>query len=84
MKDIIHTIENPYEKDFNMEFLTSSNDYPLEDLVIMVMKDTEIIKNITVESYEIDNNYDEIDYRWHDVNINFKRKDPYNINIPNH
>lgn len=84
MKDLIHKIENPYEKDFNLEFLSSANDYSLEELVIMVMKDTEIIKNITVESYEIDNNYDEIDYRWHDVNINFKRKDPYAINIPNH
>ena len=84
MLDLVHKIENPYEKDFNMEFLTSANDYSLEELVIMVMKDTEIIKNITVESYEIDNNYDEIDYRLHDVNINFKRKDPYNINIPNH
>lgn len=84
MLDLIRKIESPYEKDFNLDFLNSANDYSLEELVIMVMKDTEVIKNITVESYEIDNNYDEIDYRWHDVNINFKRKDPYAVNIPNH
>lgn len=84
MLNMLHKIENPYEKDFNMDFLTSANDYSLEDLVIMIMKDTEIIKNITVESYTIDDNYDEIDYRWHDVNINFKRKDPYNIAVPNY
>jgi hypothetical protein len=84
MLGMLHKIENPYEKYFNMDFITSANDSKLEDLVIMAMKDTEIIKNITIESYEIDNNYDEIDYRWHDVNINFKRKDPYNINVPNY
>lgn len=84
MRNMLHQIENPYEKDFNMDFITSANDYALEDLVIMIMKDTEIIKNINIESYEIDNNYDEIDYRWHDVNINFKRKDPYAINVPNY
>ena len=84
MKGMLHTIENPYEKDFNMDFITSANDYSLEDLVIMIMKDTEIINNITIESYEIDDNYDEIDYRWHDVNINFKRKDPYAITVPNY
>lgn len=84
MKGMLHTIENPYEKDFNMDFITSANDYSLTDLVIMIMKDTEIIKNIHIESYEIDDNYDEIDYRWHDVNINFKRKDPYDINVPNY
>ena len=84
MLGMIHKIENPYEKYFNMDFITSANDSKLEDLVIMAMKDTEIIKNITIESYEIDNNYDDIDYRWHDVNINFKRKDPYAINVPNY
>jgi hypothetical protein len=84
MKGMLHTIENPYEKDFNMDFITAANDYSLTDLVIMIMKDTEIIKNIHIESYEIDDNYDEIDYRWHDVNINLKRKDPYDMNVPNY
>jgi hypothetical protein len=84
MLNMLHKIENPYEKHFNMDFITSADDSKLEDLVIMAMKDTEVIKNITIESYEIDNNYDEIDYRWHDVNINFKRKDPYAINVPNY
>lgn len=84
MKGMLHKIENPYEKYFNMDFLTSAEDYQLEDLVVMAMKDTEVINNITIESYEINDNYEDIDYRWHDVNINFKRKDPYAIAVPNY
>lgn len=82
MREFIHLLENPYEKDFNLDFLQSKNDYDIADLVVMCMKDTEIISNITIESYGINENYDEIDINEHKININFKRKNPYDVKVP--
>ena len=82
MKRILKVFENPYEKDFNMDFIKGVNDYDIADLVSMCMHDTEIISNITIEGCDINYNYDEIDINKHKVNINFKRKDPYDVKYP--
>ena len=82
MRELLHLLENPYEKDFNLDFIKSKNDYKISDLVVMCMKDTEIISNITIESYGINENYEDIDINQHKVNINFKRKNPYDVKIP--
>ncbi len=82
MRDTVHLLKNPLEDDYNIDFIKSVNDYKIEDLVVMSMKEVEAISNITIESYGINYNYDEIDINEHKVNINFKRKNPYDVKIP--
>ena len=82
MRDTVHLLKNPLEDDYNIDFIKSVNDYKIEDLVVMSMKEVEAISNITIESYGVNYNYDEIDINEHKVNINFKRKNPYDVKIP--
>ena len=82
MRDTVHILKNPLEDDYNIDFIKSVNDYKIEDLVVMSMKEVEAISNITIESYGINYNYDEIDINEHKININFKRKNPYDVKIP--
>lgn len=82
MRDLIHLFKNPLEDDYNLDFIKSKNDYSLEDLIVMAMKEVEAISNITIESYGCNYNLEEIDINEHKVNINYKRKDPYDVKIP--
>lgn len=82
MREFIHLFKNPLEGDYNLDFIKSKNDYSLEDLIVMAMKEVEAISNITIESYGCNYNLEEIDINEHKVNINYKRKDPYDVKIP--
>ena len=82
MLNYIALYPNKYADEFNNEFLLSKNDTPLEDFVISTMKEFEIIENITILGYKVITNQDEIDINQHSVNINFKKKDLSNIEIP--
>ena len=82
MLNYIALYPNKYEEEFNNEFLLSKNDTPLEDFVISTMREFEVIDNITILGYKVITNQDEIDINQHSVNINFKKKDLDNIEIP--
>lgn len=74
MKDYIHLYTHPATKFYNMDFLTGANDYKIEDLVIICMKELEAISNITIESVDTIYDMDEIDINEHMVNKNYKKK----------
>lgn len=74
MKEYIHMYTHPATEFYNMGFLTSANDYKIEDLVVICMKELEAISNITIESVETIYDMDEIDINEHMVNKNYKKK----------
>ncbi len=74
MLDYIHEIKNPYEDQYNLDLLTGSMDYTMEELVMLTMKEAEAIGNITIEEVTTTYDMDEIDINEHKVNINFKKK----------
>ena len=78
IKDYTNTIES----EFNEELLTSENDVSIEDFVVMTMKELEAIENYKILEYYTIEDQDEVDYNYHTININFKKKDLSNINIP--
>ena len=82
MLNYIALYPNKHEEEFNNEFLLSTNDVPIEDYVISTMREFEAIENISILSYKVITNQDEIDINQHTVNINFKKKDLDNIEIP--
>ena len=81
MKDFIHLFQHPAVEMYNMDFLTNANDYKIEDLVVICMKELEAISNITIESVETVYDMDEIDINEHMVNKNYKKKND-DIEIP--
>lgn len=74
MKDYIHMYNHPATDFYNMDFLTGSMDYSIEDLVVICMKELEAISNITIESVETIYDMDEIDINEHMINKNYKKK----------
>lgn len=60
----------------------STMDAPLEDYIISCMRDFEAIKNIEILGYEIIKDQDDVDINRHMININYKKKDPENIEVP--
>lgn len=78
----IHEYPNPHVGEFNEDFIYARDDIPIEDLVIMVMKDFETIENIEILSVEVITDQDEVDYNYHTVNINYKKKRLDQIEIP--
>ena len=52
----------------------AKDDIPLTDFVTMVMKDFETIENIEILDVTIVADQDEVDYNYHTININFKKK----------
>lgn len=82
MKEYLHILKNPLEEDYNIDFIKSKNDYKIEDLIVMAMMEVEAISNITIEGYGVNYDIDKIDINEHKVNINYKRKDPYDVKIP--
>ncbi len=82
MKEFVHEFQHPLTKEFNDEFLRSANDYTLEELTILCMKEYEFIENITLDSYEHITDMDEIDTNEHRININFKKKNDDLADIP--
>ena len=82
MLNYIALYPNKHADEFNMNFLESTFDDPLDDYVIACMKDFETIKNIEILEYTIINDQDEVDINNHMVNINFKKKNMDSIQIP--
>ena len=79
MKDYIHLYEHPTTLEYNDDFLKSKNDYTLEELTVLCMKEYEAIENITLDYYEHITDMDEINMNEHRININFKKKVPANV-----
>ena len=82
MLHYIHEYPNPAAEEFNQAFLTSADDIPLEDLVVMVMKDFERVENIELLKIETVADQDDVDYNRHIININYKKKHLDQIEIP--
>ena len=82
MLDYIHEYPNPAADEFNDDFIHAREDIPLTDFVTMVMKDFETIENIEILSIDIVTDQDEVDYNYHTININFKKKHLDQIEIP--
>ena len=74
MLNSIHLYPNAEEENFNVSFLTSANDISIEDLVVMNMKEFEVIQNITILGYYLETDPEKIDINEHTININYKRK----------
>lgn len=74
MLHTIHDFANPMLAEINRDFITSANDIPITDLVVMVMKEYEAVSNIEILDYEVILDPDKIDINEHSININYKRK----------
>ena len=81
MKEFVHLYKHPGVDMFNYDFLTGSDDYSIEELVTICMKELEAISNITIESVETIYDMDEIDINEHKVNKNYKKKND-DLDIP--
>ena len=82
MLNYIHEYPNPAADEFNEDFILAKDDIPLTDFVTMVMKDFETIENIEILDVTIVADQDEVDYNYHTININFKKKHLDQIEIP--
>lgn len=82
MIDYIALYPNKHESEMNFEFLNSAHDKPLDDYVIACIKDFESIENIRILDYKIIHDQDDIDINNHMININFKKKNLDNEEIP--
>jgi len=82
MKEFTDELMESLPVGFNEELLTSSNDISIEELVVMTMKELEAISNYKILEYYTIDDQDEIDYNYHTVNINYKKKDLSTIAIP--
>ena len=82
MKEYIHLVENPFAKDYNINFLSGAFDYTIEELVDTIMYELEAdIENITIEDRTLIDELDEVDTNMHKININYKKKD-LNFDVP--
>lgn len=81
MLDFIHLYDDGATADYNESFLRSENDIPIEDLVVMTMKEFEAVENIEILGYTITKDPDDIDINYHSININYKRKNPV-VDVP--
>lgn len=61
-------------KEWNEEFLSSENDLPISEYVVLAMKEFEAIENIEILSYEVIMDPDDVDLNEHSININYKKK----------
>lgn len=82
MLDYISLYPNPHADEFNMDFITNAADLPMEDFIIMAMKELERIENIEILEIKVVKDQDEVDINYHSVNINYKKKDLESIQIP--
>ena len=74
MVEYVHLYEHPGVNNLNMDFLMADQDYDIEDLVVICMKELEAVENITIESVDTVYNMDEIDINEHLINKNYKKK----------
>lgn len=76
MLDYINLMPNPYAENFNTALIDGSFDTPIQEFVISAMREFEIIENIKIEGIQIKDKMcmDEIDYNYHSINVNYKKK----------
>lgn len=74
MLDFIHLYHCPTEDNFNIDFIKGTQDYSIEELVIMAMQEVEAISNIRIEEVTTEYDMSKIDINEHKININFKKK----------
>ena len=82
MLNYISLYPNEYKDSFNDEIILGTQDRPIEDFIIMAMKELEAIENIDIINIETVTEQDKIDINMHSVNINYKRKDMSTIEFP--
>ena len=82
MLDYIALYPNPHEDEFNMSFINNAEDLPMEEFIIMAMKELERIENVEIMSTKVIRDQDDVDINYHMININYKKKDLDNIEIP--
>lgn len=82
MLNYIALYPNQYESQFNDEILLGTQDRPIEDFAIMAMQEFEAIENIKIEDIRIVRNQDEVDINKHMINVNFKKKNLEELEIP--
>lgn len=82
MLEYISLYPNPHADEFNMDFITNKADLPMEEFIIMAMKELERIENIEIMEIKVVKDQDEVDINYHSVNINYKKKDLDSIQIP--
>ena len=82
MLDYIALYPNEHESELNMDFLKSAYDKPLDDYVIACMMDFESVSNIKILDVKIIEDQDEVDINRHMININYKKKNLDDIQIP--
>lgn len=82
MLNYIALYPNQYEDVMNPEIILGNQDVPIEDFVIMAMKELEAIDNIKIENIEIIHDQDEVDINRHMINVNYKKKNIDDIPIP--
>lgn len=82
MLDYIALYPNPHEDEFNMSFINNAEDLPMEEFIIMAMKELERIENVEILSTKVIRDQDEVDINYHMININYKKKDLNDIEIP--
>lgn len=81
MQEFVHLYHHPGVEMYNSDFLDATDDYSIEELVIICMKELEAISNITIEDVKTIYDMDEIDINEHKINRNYKRKND-DIEIP--
>ena len=82
MLNYIALYPNQYEDVMNPEIILGKQDTPIEDFVIMAMKELEAIDNIKIENIEIIHDQDDVDINRHMINVNYKKKNIEDIAIP--
>lgn len=73
---------NEYEKSFNYDIINSTQDLPIEDFIIMAMKEFEAVENIEILDIKIVNEQHKVNLNNHIVNVNYKKKDIYDFEVP--
>lgn len=82
MLNYIALYPNQYKDIMNPEIILGKQDTPIEDFIIMAMKELEAIENIKIENIEIVHDQDEVDINRHMINVNYKKKNIDDIPIP--
>lgn len=82
MLNYIALYPNQYKDIMNPEIILGKQDTPIEDFIIMAMKELEAIENIKIENIEIVHDQDEVDINRHMINVNYKKKNIEDIPIP--
>lgn len=82
MLNYIAMYPNQYEDEMNPDIILGKQDTPIEDFIIMAMKELEAIENIKIESIQVIHDQDDVDINRHMININYKKKNIDEIEIP--